>query len=177
MRTSCARTLGLHWEELTSPRTVRGCWLCFKYLNRTSTYRHNVCRIRVPLDRLRFEVQISPVIDTPSSATVPVPGTPATSPVDGKEGDGASVANIIVVIDRSERRAIILDIIVLHVENLMKAEKEKQLKYLDLAHEVVSIWEVDSAIIVPIVVAANGLIAKSLNQHLQRLSLGVWVRA
>ena len=51
----------------------------------------------------------------------------------------------------------------------MKAEKENQIKYLHLAHEVVDMWHVSSAIIVPIVVTANGLIAKSLDEQLNGL--------
>ncbi|KAI8433843.1 hypothetical protein MSG28_015797 [Choristoneura fumiferana] len=49
-------------------------------------------------------------------------------------------------------------------------------KYLDLAHEVTAMWDVDSTVIVPIVVSANGLIAKSLDQHLKRLSLDGWIK-
>ncbi|KAI8429475.1 hypothetical protein MSG28_000111 [Choristoneura fumiferana] len=60
--------------------------------------------------------------------------------------------------------------------NLVKAEKDKLSKYLDLAHEVTAMWDVDSTIIVPIVVSANGLIAKSLDQHLKRLSLDGWIK-
>ena len=37
-------------------------------------------------------------------------------------------------------------------------------------------WDVDSAIIVPIVVTVNGLIAESLDQHLKRVSLRGWVK-
>ena len=37
-------------------------------------------------------------------------------------------------------------------------------------------WHVSSIIIVPIVVTANGLIAKSLEEHLLRLSLGGWIK-
>ncbi|XP_072943499.1 uncharacterized protein [Epargyreus clarus] len=82
----------------------------------------------------------------------------------------------IVVIDRSERHAIIVDITVPHDENLVKAEKDKQFKYLDLAREVVDMWDVNTAVVVPIVVSANGLIAKSLDQHLRRRSLGSWIK-
>ncbi|XP_063821249.1 uncharacterized protein LOC135071388 [Ostrinia nubilalis] len=42
----------------------------------------------------------------------------------------------IVVVDRSQRRAVLVDITIPHDENLVKAEKEKQSKYLDLAHEI-----------------------------------------
>ncbi|CAB3260828.1 unnamed protein product [Arctia plantaginis] len=82
----------------------------------------------------------------------------------------------IVVIDRLERRAMIVDIAVPHDENLVKVEKEKQIKYLDLSHEIVDMWNVDSVIIVPIVVSAHGLIAKSLDQHLKRLTLDGWIK-
>ncbi|RVE49018.1 hypothetical protein evm_006376 [Chilo suppressalis] len=56
------------------------------------------------------------------------------------------------MIDQKKRLAMIVDVTVRHDENLTKAEKDKQIKYLDLAHEVVALWDVDSAIIVPIVV-------------------------
>ncbi|XP_063619204.1 uncharacterized protein LOC134792018 [Cydia splendana] len=82
----------------------------------------------------------------------------------------------IVIIDRSQRRAVLVDITIPHDENLVKAEKDKSSKYLDLAHEITAMWDVDSTIIVPIVVSVNGLIAKSLDQHLERLSLGGWIK-
>lgn len=82
----------------------------------------------------------------------------------------------IVLVDRSERRAVLVDITVPHDENLVKAEKDKLSKYLDLAHEITAMWDVDSTIIVPIVVSANGLIAKSLDQHLKSLSLDGWIK-
>ena len=66
---------------------------------------------------------------------------------------------------------MIVNITVRHDENLVKAEKDKQIKkYLDLAHdEVVDMWNVDSAISVPIVVSANGFTANSLEQYLRTL--------
>ena len=71
---------------------------------------------------------------------------------------------------------MIVDITVPHDENLVKAEKDKQFKYLDLAREVVDMWDVSTAVIVPIVVSANGLIANSLDEHLRKLSLGSWIK-
>ena len=47
---------------------------------------------------------------------------------------------------------------------------EKLSKHLDLAHEITATWDVNATIIVPIVVSVNGLIAKSLDQHLKKLS-------
>ncbi|CAH2108107.1 unnamed protein product [Euphydryas editha] len=82
----------------------------------------------------------------------------------------------IVLVDRSTRRAIIVDITIPHDDNLVKAEKEKLSKYLDLAHEITAMWNVDSTIIVPIVVSVNGLLAKSFDQHLKKLSLDCWIK-
>lgn len=39
--------------------------------------------------------------------------------------------------------------------------------YLGLAHEITDMWNVDSTIIVPIVISVNSLIAKSFNQHFE----------
>ncbi|CAH2209519.1 jg17517 [Pararge aegeria aegeria] len=80
----------------------------------------------------------------------------------------------IVIVDRSVRRAIIDDTIP-HDDNLVKAEKEKVSKYLDRAHEITAMWKVESTVIVPIVVSVNGLLAKSFDQHLKKLSLGCWI--
>uniref|UniRef100_A0A2H1WHZ3 SFRICE_018216 n=1 Tax=Spodoptera frugiperda TaxID=7108 RepID=A0A2H1WHZ3_SPOFR len=53
----------------------------------------------------------------------------------------------IVVVDRQARRTMIINITIPHDENLVKAEKDKQIRYLDLAHEVVDMWNVDSALL------------------------------
>ncbi|CAH2230236.1 jg19990 [Pararge aegeria aegeria] len=82
----------------------------------------------------------------------------------------------IVLVDRSVRRAIIVDITIPHDDNLVKAEKEKVSKYLDLAHEITAMWSVESTVVVPIVVSVNGLLAKSFDQHLKKLSLGCWIK-
>ncbi|CAH2235186.1 jg16174 [Pararge aegeria aegeria] len=68
------------------------------------------------------------------------------------------------------------DITIPHIDNLVKAEKEKVSKYLDLAHEITAMWNVESTVIVPIVVSVNGLLAKSFDQHFKKLSLGCWIK-
>ncbi|CAH2244898.1 jg21350 [Pararge aegeria aegeria] len=56
------------------------------------------------------------------------------------------------------------------------AEKEKVSKYLDLAHEITATWSVESTVIVPSVVSVTGLLAKSFDQHLKKLSFGCWIK-
>ncbi|CAH2270127.1 jg7661 [Pararge aegeria aegeria] len=76
-----------------------------------------------------------------------------------------------VLVYRLVRRAIIVGITVPHEDNLMKAEKEKVSKYLDLAHKITPMWSVE-----PLVVSVNGLLAKSFDQHLKKLSVGCWIK-
>ncbi|CAH2256851.1 jg11010 [Pararge aegeria aegeria] len=78
--------------------------------------------------------------------------------------------------EKSVRRAIIVDITIPHDDNLVKAEMEKVTKYLDLAHEITAMWNVESTVIFLIVVSVNGLLAKSFDQHLKKLSLGCWIK-
>ncbi|CAH2215605.1 jg17847 [Pararge aegeria aegeria] len=61
--------------------------------------------------------------------------------------------------------------------NIIKQEKVKETvsKYLDLADETTTMWSVESTVIVPIVVSVNGLLAKSVDQHLKKLPLGCWI--
>ncbi|CAH2232879.1 jg1199 [Pararge aegeria aegeria] len=82
----------------------------------------------------------------------------------------------IVVVDRSVRCVVIVDITIPHDDNLVKAEKEKVSKYLDLVHEITAMWNVESTVVVPIVVSVNGLLAKS-EKDLKKLSLGCWVKS
>ncbi|CAH2240994.1 jg19746 [Pararge aegeria aegeria] len=74
----------------------------------------------------------------------------------------------IVLVDISVRRAIIVDITIPHDDNLVKAEKDKVSKYLDLAHEITAMWNVEWIVIVPIVVSVNGHLAESSDQHLKK---------
>ncbi|XP_045510128.1 uncharacterized protein LOC123705416 [Colias croceus] len=79
----------------------------------------------------------------------------------------------IVVMDLATSRIFLVDITIPHDDNLVKADSDKRLKYLDLAHEVVEMWGGVSAEIIPIVVSTNGLIPSSLKQYLRRLDLPV----
>ncbi|CAH2207743.1 jg27144 [Pararge aegeria aegeria] len=81
-----------------------------------------------------------------------------------------------ILFDRAVRRAIIVDITIPHDDNMVKAEKEKVSKYLDLVHEITAMWNVESTVIVPIVVSVNCLLTKSFDQHLKKLSLGYWIK-
>ncbi|CAH2087333.1 unnamed protein product [Euphydryas editha] len=73
----------------------------------------------------------------------------------------------IVVMNRIWSRVFLVDITILYDEKLMKAKTETKLKYLDLVHEIVDMWGVEFAEIIPIVISTNGLIPVTLAHHLR----------
>ncbi|CAH2217247.1 jg20682 [Pararge aegeria aegeria] len=76
----------------------------------------------------------------------------------------------------ANRPDIIIVDITIHDDHLVKTEKEKVSKYLDLAYEITAMWNVESTVIVPIVVSVNGLLANSFDQRLKKFSLGCWIK-
>ncbi|CAG4996135.1 unnamed protein product [Parnassius apollo] len=75
----------------------------------------------------------------------------------------------IVLMDRAQSRIFLVDTTIPYDENLVKAEIDKQTKYL--AHEMTDKWGGLPTEIIPVVVSANGLIPVSLSGHLRRLGL------
>ena len=76
---------------------------------------------------------------------------------------------------RMARSAVFVDVTIPH-DNLVKAEKEKLSKYLDLDHEIIAMWDVNASMIIVVVVLVNGLTVKNLDQHLKRLSLSCCIK-
>lgn len=77
----------------------------------------------------------------------------------------------LVLVDREQSRVFLVDVTIPHDENLVKAERDKFAKYLELADEVTEMWGVASAEIIPVVVSTNGLVPTSLHSHLRRLGV------
>ncbi|CAH2235523.1 jg19500 [Pararge aegeria aegeria] len=42
--------------------------------------------------------------------------------------------------------------------------------------QISAMWNVESTVDIPIVVSVNGLLMKSFDQHLKKLSLGCWMK-
>lgn len=68
-----------------------------------------------------------------------------------------------------------MDITIPYDENVVKAERDKIAKYLDLSFEYSQIWRIERPSIVPIVISTNGVVPKTLKKHLESLELGVWL--
>jgi len=77
----------------------------------------------------------------------------------------------IVVRDKREKEAFIIDVAVPNTHNLLNTIAEKKRKYTDLADEIKKMWGLKKVIILPIVVAATGVIPKELHRSLEILGL------
>lgn len=81
----------------------------------------------------------------------------------------------IVLFNKKIKKAFFVDITIPYDENIVKAEKDKIAKYLDLSYEISKIWHIEKPTIVPIVISTNGVVPQSLKKHLQMIGIDIWL--
>uniref|UniRef100_H3B642 Reverse transcriptase zinc-binding domain-containing protein n=1 Tax=Latimeria chalumnae TaxID=7897 RepID=H3B642_LATCH len=77
----------------------------------------------------------------------------------------------ILVLDRKNKRADIIDIAVPNDENISKTWAEKIRKYQDFAINLKHVYQLESVRVLPVVISANGLVLKALHQSFEHLRL------
>lgn len=77
----------------------------------------------------------------------------------------------IILIDKKEKTANIIDIAIPASHNVIKTEQEKQRKYEELAIQLKQIWHLKSTSTQPIVISAEGIISKHLEHNLWKLGV------
>lgn len=77
----------------------------------------------------------------------------------------------IVVVDKKERRAVLIDVSVPIDRNVRAKEDEKVEKYTELALEVKRLWKLKSVEVVPIVIGALGAVSTRCRGFVSRLGL------
>ncbi|KAL1446836.1 hypothetical protein WDU94_012201 [Cyamophila willieti] len=77
----------------------------------------------------------------------------------------------IIMINKREKYAYIIDIAVPLTHNITKTEAEKITKYEDLKEEIKRMWKLNKVDIVPIFISSEGVISKSLAKHLKTLNI------
>ncbi|XP_044745135.1 uncharacterized protein LOC123306999 [Coccinella septempunctata] len=77
----------------------------------------------------------------------------------------------IVVIDKTNRKATIIDITVPADDNIARAYSEKLLKYHDLAFEMKEIYHLRSISILPLIISSNELVETHLVENVKHLEL------
>lgn len=77
----------------------------------------------------------------------------------------------IVIIDKTNKSATLVDIGCPLTNNLQKTEREKVIKYQNLAIEIRHIWELNDVRIIPIIISATGVVTKHFVKHLDQLNI------
>jgi hypothetical protein len=77
----------------------------------------------------------------------------------------------IVLFDRWERKAMIIDVAVPLDANVVTTVAEKKRKYQPLAIEFKDMYQVDVVDIVPVVISTNGLVTKDWSKAIEKLEL------
>lgn len=77
----------------------------------------------------------------------------------------------IVIIEKSTKNAIIIDIGCPLNHNLINTEVEKRNKYENLAIEIKHVWGMEQVKIVPIIITATGLVSTNLPNYLIQLGI------
>ncbi|XP_014353042.1 uncharacterized protein LOC106706494 [Latimeria chalumnae] len=77
----------------------------------------------------------------------------------------------ILVLDRKNKQADIIDIAVPNDENVSKTWAEKIRKYQDFAIDLKHVYQLESMRVLPVIISANGLVPKALHQSFEHLRL------
>jgi len=80
----------------------------------------------------------------------------------------------IVVVDKDNKRALLIDIVVPADARVEEKEREKMDRYQDLARELKRLWNVETKVI-PIMVGALGTVPKGLEKNLEKAGSNVAV--
>lgn len=77
----------------------------------------------------------------------------------------------IVIIDKANKNAILVDIACPLSANLQKTEREKIAKYQNLSVEIKHAWKLKEVRIIPIVISSTGIVSRCFAGNLERLAL------
>ena len=77
----------------------------------------------------------------------------------------------IILIDKKERKAIIIDIAVPAHVRVGEKEREKMEKYQDLKKEVGRLWKLKMVEVIPVVIGALGSVTKEFDGWIEKLGI------
>lgn len=77
----------------------------------------------------------------------------------------------ILVIEKQNKIAYIIDIAVPLSHNILKTEQEKTRKYQNLSIEIKRIWRINAVHIIPLVISVDGIVPKNMEPNLKKIGL------
>ena len=79
----------------------------------------------------------------------------------------------IVVVEKDDRRCFIVDVAIPGDKRIVSREEEKVEKYQELRQDMIRMWKLKKAEVVPIVVGALGVVTPNIERWLKKLKLKV----
>jgi len=80
---------------------------------------------------------------------------------------------VIVLIDRENETALIVDTAVLLIHNFPKSDTEEIMKYDTLALEIKNSWKLNNISAYPLVISVEGVVTKNFLQYLENTVLTI----
>ena len=75
--------------------------------------------------------------------------------------------------EKSSRKALIIDIASPGDRNVGEKEKEKIEKYQDLKREIMKLWNLRRVEVIPVAVGALGAVSKKIGQYLEQIGIDI----
>ena len=79
----------------------------------------------------------------------------------------------ILVVEKSSRKALIIDIASPGDLNVGEKEKKKIEKYQDLKREIMKLWNLRRVEVIPVVVGALGAVSEKIGQYLEQIGIDI----
>ena len=87
----------------------------------------------------------------------------------GRYVEGGAIKPDIVIWDKKNREAKIIEVSVPNDFGINRAEREKIHKYQDLKNDLIQTWELENIEIIPVIVGATGLLKTNIKSYLQSI--------
>lgn len=137
------------------------------------TARHNkVCRYLHWTVCNHYKIETGPVWlhePNPITATEDVSVFYDKNIVLGRYVEGGAIKPDIVVWDKIQKNAKIIEVSVPNDYGINRAEREKMHKYQDLKNDLRTTWDLDSIDIIPVIVGATGLLKTNMKDYLKSI--------
>ena len=87
----------------------------------------------------------------------------------GRYIEGGAIKPDIVIWNKKEKTAKIIDVAVPNDFGINRAEREKITKYQELKNDLRTTWSLKDICIIPIVIGATGLVKKNLKEYMESI--------